>query len=107
MCVSFFNYKGTHSIVLMAMWDAYYCFIPVDIGDAGRHSDGGVFFNSTFCKAVIEGTLPLPLECSLPGTSQPDIPYIIVGDAAFPLKINLMRPYPGRNLPEPRAIFNY
>jgi len=28
-----------------------------------------------------------------------DIPYIIVGDAAFPLRTNLLRPYPERNLP--------
>ena len=61
----------------------------------------------TFGKVVIEGTLPLPPDSSLTGTSQPDVPYVIVGDAAFPLKINLMQPYPGRNLPEPQAIFNY
>ena len=87
------------------MCDAYYRFILVDIGHAGRHSDGRVFSNSTFGKAVIEGTLPRPPACSLAGTSQPDVPYVIVGDAAFPLTINLMRPYPGRNLPEPQAIF--
>ena len=32
---------------------------------------------------------------------------MIVGDAAFPLKQNMMRPYPGRNLPEPQAVFDY
>ena len=104
---SFFDYKGTHLIVVMAVCDAYYRFILIDIADVGRHSDGGVFSNSTFGKAVIEGTLPLPPDSSLPGTSQPDVPYVIIGDAAFPLKINLIRPYPGRNLPEPQAIFNY
>ena len=32
---------------------------------------------------------------------------MIVGDAAFPLRVDLMRPYPGHNLPEDEAVFNY
>ena len=32
------------------------------------------------------------------GTSLP-VPYAIVGDEAFPLRMNLLRPYPGRNIP--------
>lgn len=35
------------------------------------------------------------------------LPYVIVGDEAFPLKTYLMRPYSGRNLPEDKRIFNY
>ena len=39
------------------------------------------------------------------------LPHCIVGDEAFPLRIDLMWPYPRRsrneNLPEDKAIFNY
>ena len=74
-------------------------FILVDIGDAGRHSDGGVLSNSEYGKALEAGLLSLPSPRPLPGTTQPDLPYIIVADEAFPLKQYMMRPYPGRNLP--------
>ena len=102
---SFFNYKGTHSIVLLAVVDANYKFIYVDVGNYGRQSDGGTFSRSSLTTAMEKGTLSLPLPSLL--LNDIEAPYVFVGDEAFPLKKNLMRPYPGRNLPEDQAIFNY
>jgi len=74
-------------------------FLLVDIGQLGRFSDGGTFANSSFGKSFENNQMSLPDPTALPSTAEPKLPYVMVGDEAFPLKKYLMRPYPGRYLP--------
>ncbi|KAG1657412.1 Protein ALP1-like [Nymphon striatum] len=99
----YFNYKGHFSVVLMATCDAKYSFTMVDIGSNGRGSDGAVFAESSLSDST---NLDLPPPCRVPG-SEKDFPFVFVGDEAFPLKENLLRPYPGRSLNHDRQIYNY
>ena len=78
----------------------------MDIGNTGRHSDGGVLSNSEFGQALEDGSLSLPNPFPLPGTTEP-LPYVIIGDEAFPLRTYMMRPYPGKNLPGKLMLCNY
>lgn len=104
----YFNYKGTFSIVLLALADAEYRFTFLQVGDFGRTSDGGVYSGSALGRAMEAKTLSVPADCPLPGSgAQGPMPYTMVGDAAFPLKTYLMRPFPGRQIPQWRRIFNY
>lgn len=90
----------------MAVCDAHYRFTIVDVGDAGRQNDSGVLANSAFGQALQSGSLCLPLPRHLPGTTT-DATFVFVGDAAFPLRTDMLRPYPGTNLEDPKAVFNY
>ena len=77
----------------MAVVDANYNFICVDIGAYGKNSDGGIFSNSRIGKSLAENTLNVPEDRNIPNT-QISLPHVFVGDEAFPLKSYLMRPYP-------------
>jgi hypothetical protein len=85
----FFNYKHSFS-VLLALTDAHYKFIVVDIGSYGRNSDGGIFVHSKLGK-YLETHLGILQPKQLPRTSCL-APHVIVGDETFPLTIYLMRP---------------
>ena len=102
----YYNYKGFHSIVLMAVADANYKFLYVDIGANGICSDGGVFRETGLCKAVEGGRAGVPPPTPLPNDTQP-IPYAFVGDDAFGLRTWMLKPYPQRGLSNSKRIFNY
>ena len=63
-----FNYKKTFRIVLMVVCDADYQFTLVDVGDAGRQSDVGVYRNSKLGFAIDNQLLGFPWSEILPST---------------------------------------
>uniref|UniRef100_A0A3P9HU25 DDE Tnp4 domain-containing protein n=1 Tax=Oryzias latipes TaxID=8090 RepID=A0A3P9HU25_ORYLA len=98
----------TFSVVLLALVDADYRFLVVDVGSYGSKSDGGIFANSGLGKALRDGTLNVPPPSELPGAPElGKVNHVTVADEAFPLKPYLLQPYPGRRLPTDKRIFNY
>jgi hypothetical protein len=88
------SYKGTYSIVLLALVDAFYTFSYVDVGCNGRFSDGGVFNNSSLCPSLSNNDIKLPEPSALRSRTKLT-PYVIVADDAFAMK------------PDPNRLFNY
>ncbi|KAB0804103.1 hypothetical protein PPYR_01073 [Photinus pyralis] len=106
----FYNYKKYFSTILFAVCDAKYNFIYVDIGSYGAQSDGGVFRKSSLGQKLLSGQLNLPIGCPLPNDpNNCTVPTFFIGDEAFPLLTNLLRPYSKREkrMPEDQLIFNY
>nr|CAI5845512.1 unnamed protein product [Callosobruchus analis] len=104
---SFYNYKGTFSIVLMAIVNANYKFIYAHVGSQGRMSDGGVFQRTSFCRSLLNNALNIPKPIPLKSMHL-EVPYVLVADDAFPLTASIMKPFPV-DVPvgSPRRIYNY
>lgn len=105
---TYFNYKGGFSIVFMAVVDANYKYMTIDVGAFGGNSDGEIFANCNFGKSWLSNScnLELPKSQPLPFTNTAT-PLVIVKDEAFPLKENILRPFPGKNVSERERIFNH
>ena len=56
----YLNYKKTFSVVLLALVDAHYNFIAVDVGSYGKNSDGGIFSHSNIGKSLENSTFNIP-----------------------------------------------
>jgi len=90
---------------LLALVDAQYKFLAVDIGSYGKNSDGGILSNSNLGKALEKNKLNIPNDQYLPSTNE-KLPLVIIGDEAFPLKKYLLRPYPGPQVHEDQNKIN-
>lgn len=100
-----YNYKKYFSIVLQAVADANCKFIAIEVGGYGKQSDGGTFSASTLHELMRTGQLGIPADARLPGTNNV-VPHVFVGDEAYPLLPNLLRPYSRQNCDEKQSYFN-
>ncbi|XP_055922968.1 putative nuclease HARBI1 [Eupeodes corollae] len=103
----FYNYKGFHSIVLMAIADANYKFVYIDVGAHGSEGDANVFASTNIGKATLQDNLPFP-EDMVVGNEK--LPFFFVADDAFPLCKRIVKPYaPSRakKLANEERIANY
>ena len=56
----YYNYKGSFSMVLLALVDAEYRFLGVDCGSSGSSSDAQIFNWSDLREKIEDGTLKIP-----------------------------------------------
>ena len=111
-----YNYEGFNSILLLALANADYKFVYVDIGCQGRLTDGAVLKNASFYKAINTNSLnPKPLP-DIPNANgsfhidshrQTSVLYVFVADDVFPISTIFMKPYAHKNLLESYILYNY
>lgn len=91
-------------VVTGANYEVTWC----NVGMNGRVSDGGVWNRSCFGQALETSVrdLNFPPPEPLPLRTR-ECPYVIIGDDAFALKTNLMKPFPQQNLDIQSRICNY
>lgn len=81
----------------MAIADANCSFTLIDVGTYGRNSDRTVFSYFNMGRSFLSGHLDIPQPSEILHTDI-KVPIYLIGDEAFPLKPNIMRPYPRKDL---------
>ncbi len=90
----------------MAIVDADYKFIWIDVGTSGSASDAQICNSSELRECIESGDIGLPVDVPLPNNDRPT-PFFIIGDDKFPLRTWLIKPFSWRNMEMDECIFNY
>uniref|UniRef100_K7F3F0 DDE Tnp4 domain-containing protein n=1 Tax=Pelodiscus sinensis TaxID=13735 RepID=K7F3F0_PELSI len=98
----YINRKGYFSMVLQALVSHREQFTDIFVGWSGRAHDACVSCNSSLCRKLEAGTFFPHREYEV-GDIQ--MPLCLMGDAAYPLMLWLMKPYTG-HLDPTRDQFN-
>ena len=88
------------------MCDANYCFTLFDVGQYDRSNNSGALIHSNMDEYFEDHSNNIPQLQSVEGWDFDPLPYFLVGDKIFVLKIWLMQPYPGK-LAQQESVFNY
>ena len=99
----FYNYKGCFSVVLLGISDANLKFLYVNIGVPGSRNDASIWNSCDFKNALEKG------DISFPKVPRGNIPFHLLGDDAFGMTKNLMKPFPRScsSLSKAEKVFNY
>lgn len=92
--------------MLLALVDADYKFLWIDIGGFGSMSDAQIFNDSELKECLEDETIGFPDSDPMPNDSQ-NMPYFILGDDAFGLRTYLIKPYLQHGLTHEQLITNY
>ena len=101
----FRNSEGFFSFIIMALVDARYRFMWVEVG-AGAGSDAQIYNSSQLKKKIEDGSMGFPEPDNLPAHDQP-VPYFLIGDDAFDLRTTMMKPYSRHDITHEEKIYNY
>ena len=102
----YFKYKGYFSLLLLALVDAQYKFLWVNVGASGSSSDAQIFNHSKLRRKIENGTLGLPPQEPL-GPGRPNLHYFFLGDDTFALVPWLVKPYSRGQLNREERVANY
>jgi hypothetical protein len=100
------NYKGFFSLVLMALVDADYKFLWIDIGGYGSQCDAQIYNASELKDCLEDGSIGFPDPDPMPNDDR-NMPYFFLGDDAFGLRTFLMKPFSHRGQTKEEYVANY
>ena len=91
-------------MVLMALVDADYKFLYVNVGANGSASDSTVLENTSFWRALEQNKLHLPPAEDKHGYN---LPYVFLGDSAFRLRPDFLKPHDRMRRTPSEQVFDY
>lgn len=102
-----YNYKHYYSIVLLAIADADYNFLFVDIGAYGKDCNSSVLQNTEFWRRLINNELDIPEARAITPKMGLKVPYVFLGDNAFSINEHILKDFSNHNLSIKQRVFNY